>query len=99
MTELQQPTQEDTSIHTAYLVDNLEKVHQEAVYMRFGGKEYMEIAEELKVAYTTVRHWFASDGICYAAHKQLADERSRENRKKFKQLDKKIQEYAPDALE
>lgn len=91
--------QPDTAEHKLYIVDTLEPNHQQAVYLRFGGTDYIDIARECEVIYSTVRHWFAKNGVCYAALKQLNDERSRENRARFKKLDKKIEEYAPDALE
>jgi len=91
--------QRQTTTNKPLIVESLEPQYQDAVFMLFGGMTYQKIAKECNVKYGTVRLWFMTGGLCEPAYKELLALRARENRRKFKSLNKKFEEYAPDALE
>ena len=95
MADRQEPTITDRN----YLFQSLDQQYQDAILMHFDGIRYKQIAKELNVKYGTVRDWFMKGGICCAAFQELLDIRSKENKKKAKKIEKKFEEYAPDALE
>lgn len=81
-----------------YLIDDLEPIHQEAIYLRLEGAEYQYIAKRLKYSYTHVRRLFAEGGICKAAYEELRDEVNIEKREKFGKLKEEIEQAAPEAF-
>src|SRR4051794_36027310 len=91
--------QKSTSVNKTFLYQGLAQRHQDAVLMLYGGFTYQRIAKELNVKYGTIRDWFMTGGICKPAYDELLKEHSKENRRKVKKIDKKIDEYLPDALE
>jgi len=80
--ELQTITNGNNDEEKHYLVDDLKPEHQEAVYLKLEGAEYVYIARRLGFKYTYVRKIFSKGGVCHAAYEQLREELSRENRER-----------------
>lgn len=96
MADKEQPT---TTSNKSFLYETLDQQYQDAILMLYGGWSYQRIAKELKITYGAIRRWFMTGGICKPAYDELLKEHAKENRRKVKKIDKKIDEYLPDALE
>ena len=91
--------QNATERNKTLLLDGLDQQYQDAVMLLYGGFTYQRIAKECKVTYSSVRRWFMSGGICKPAYDELLRQKTKENKKLAKQIDAKLKEYAPEALE
>lgn len=75
------------------------KKYERAMHLRFQGKTYKEIAQELKVGHHRVRVWFATGGVLHQRYETFAIEaRSVVKDLQLKSVTELIQEEAPNSL-
>jgi hypothetical protein len=89
----------DIELHGEHYYKLSEK-HRYAVDLRLIGVGLRDIAHDQRilVSHGTARGWFMKGGVCYDAYKQESHFLAQDRKRRFKLLDKKLQQLANDAI-
>lgn len=88
-----------TSVNRPLLIDQLDKMHADAVVLYFSGCSYLTIANELKVKRQTVAKWFMWNGICKPAYDELIKIDRKRNRKRIEKTMEELKSLLPGSID
>lgn len=90
--------QEPTGINEGNPYEKLEPKHRRAIDLRLEFFKYKYIAGDLKLEEQTVRAWFMTDGVCYAAYQFKVAERAKENEEMAAKIRQELSDLTPEAI-